>query len=430
MITIIDAVMGVGKTSHIIEEINRRHRAETPCLFQIETERPTNYLIVVPLLSEVERIKRDCPSLGFVDPQPIKGRKIHHLKQLIEKGANICTTHALFLMLTPDIHRLLKDRRYVLVIDEVLDCVHEYHALMPDDLRWLLTTNFVSVDEQSQRLRWNHKDHHGYQGGRFDDIKNLCDQGKLIYHRGLLLWEFPTDFLQCFDEVFILTYFFLGSPMSALLRKAGIGYSHKTLRHNELVPWDGSDEAEIKAKLRRLITVHEGQINDIGVSQKGNNPLSSSWFDNRSAADLHRMKASTEYFFKKHAETPSSKNAWTTFTKVEKRLRGARYARGFIACNTKATNEHIEKRSLAYLCNVFHNPLIKGYFEERGIPVYEELYALTEMLQWIWRSQIRRNDPITLYIPSERMRSLFKRWLATDNPVELLPRAEEQRIAA
>ena len=55
--------------------------------------------------------------------------------------------------------------------------------------------------------------------------------------------------------------------------------------------------------------------------------------------------------------------------------------------------------------------MIKGYFEDRGIKVQEDLHALSEMVQWIWRSQIRRGDPITVFIPSERMRSLLIDWL-------------------
>ncbi|MBD2746167.1 hypothetical protein IC232_05570 [Microvirga sp. BT688] len=76
--------------------------------------------------------------------------------------------------------------------------------------------------------------------------------------------------------------------------------------------------------------------------------------------------------------------------------------------------------SLAYLCNVFHNPLIKGYFEDRGITVYEELHALSEMIQWVWRSQIRDSKPIKAFIPSERMRSLFIRWLHSTSVFDLI----------
>ena len=33
------------------------------------------------------------------------------------------------------------------------------------------------------------------------------------------------------------------------------------------------------------------------------------------------------------------------------------------------------------------------------------------MLQWIWRSRIRKGENINIYIPSMRMRQLLKNWL-------------------
>jgi len=36
---------------------------------------------------------------------------------------------------------------------------------------------------------------------------------------------------------------------------------------------------------------------------------------------------------------------------------------------------------------------------------------LNELLQWLWRSAIRDNQPITVSILSERMRELFDNWL-------------------
>jgi hypothetical protein len=75
--------------------------------------------------------------------------------------------------------------------------------------------------------------------------------------------------------------------------------------------------------------------------------------------------------------------------------------------------------AVAYLCNTYH-PVIKAYFESMGVPVYEDLYALSQMLQWMWRSRIRCNEPIHAFIPSERMRGLLKRWLNASSTVELV----------
>jgi hypothetical protein len=118
--------------------------------------------------------------------------------------------------------------------------------------------------------------------------------------------------------------------------------------------------------------------------------------------------------------TPSRHNGWPTFEKKRKQLKGKGYAKGFIPCNAKATNDHIEKRSLAYLCNRFYQPRTKQFLEERGFDVHNDLFALSEMLQWLWRSQIRRGDPIHVFIPSSRMRRLLELWLDTNSTKELL----------
>ena len=41
----------------------------------------------------------------------------------------------------------------------------------------------------------------------------------------------------------------------------------------------------------------------------------------------------------------------------------------------------------------------------------EDAYALSVMVQWIWRSAIRDGDEIYLYIPSSRMRTLLLDWI-------------------
>lgn len=51
------------------------------------------------------------------------------------------------------------------------------------------------------------------------------------------------------------------------------------------------------------------------------------------------------------------------------------------------------------------------FFQQRGIQVDEDMLALSDLLQWIFRSRIREGEPIEIHIPSKRMRALFKQWL-------------------
>ena len=41
----------------------------------------------------------------------------------------------------------------------------------------------------------------------------------------------------------------------------------------------------------------------------------------------------------------------------------------------------------------------------------KDLWALSNMIQFVFRSRLRKVEPINLYVPSSRMREVFKRWL-------------------
>ncbi|GED72543.1 hypothetical protein BRE01_62450 [Brevibacillus reuszeri] len=60
---------------------------------------------------------------------------------------------------------------------------------------------------------------------------------------------------------------------------------------------------------------------------------------------------------------------------------------------------------------MYLKPYVTGFFHDKGVKVNEDLFATSEMLQWLWRSAIREGREITLYIPSSRMRRLLINWL-------------------
>ena len=77
-------------------------------------------------------------------------------------------------------------------------------------------------------------------------------------------------------------------------------------------------------------------------------------------------------------------------------------------------NEYKDRVSVAYPINKFMNPYVKKFFENNKVTVDEDGFAISEMLQFIWKSAIREGKKISLYIPSIRMRTLLKKWI-TDN---------------
>lgn len=73
-----------------------------------------------------------------------------------------------------------------------------------------------------------------------------------------------------------------------------------------------------------------------------------------------------------------------------------------------------EKKNLAYCINKFSNPKVNKFFSSKGVVIDEDANALADLVQWIFRSQLRYNKPINIYIPSERMKQLLINWLNSD----------------
>ena len=97
--------------------------------------------------------------------------------------------------------------------------------------------------------------------------------------------------------------------------------------------------------------------------------------------------------------------------RIKKSLGGKGYTRGFVACTARATNDYKHKTNCAYLLNRFLNPMESGFFTDKGITVDEDVWALGELIQWLFRSSVRDDKEIKLYIPSKRMRNLLIEWL-------------------
>ena len=414
-VNVVDSIMGSGKTTWVLDRIKR--------------DKNPKYIVVTPTLSEVTRIINECPNVQFKEPETKEhNSKYYSFKELVRGGENIVTTHALFEYLTQDILKTLKAQGYTLIIDEALSCVDVYSKISTKDLSLLLSKKLAYVEPKSFRLKWNNKEHGDYEG-RFDTVKRLCDNGNLIYFKEqTMLWEFPIELLSAFKEIWALTYLFQGSTMANYLKADGthiVMYSLKGKATKdiipELIPYSDTNEAEIKVGLRSLITTYEGKGNDVGLSKHlRHHPLSSNWFKKKATPEVcNVLKKNLYNFFVNFTNAKSEQVAWTVFKSFKSKLKGKGYAKGYVTNNIKATNDYIERKHVAYVQNTFYHPLVKTYFTERNVTVYDELYSLSEMIQFIWRFQIRRNDPITVYIPSSRMRNLFLAWLGSDTNEEL-----------
>ena len=126
---------------------------------------------------------------------------------------------------------------------------------------------------------------------------------------------------------------------------------------------------------------------------------------------MKKLKNNTYYYFKRVIKSKSKENMWTTFEDYKSQCKGEGYSKGFVPCNSRATNEYKDKTNCAYLINRYYKPTINNFFTDKGVKIDEDIWSLSELIQWLFRSAIREEKEINLYIPSKRMRNLLKDWL-------------------
>lgn len=414
-ITIIDAIMGSGKSTYIIKEINRHPEKR--------------FLVVLPTLDECKRYSEKIEALTY---EPLYSpTKSKDLQRLLKQNRNIVTTHRLIQLADEMTMQILKERNYTLVIDECLDVLHKYERQFTShDLISILNDGYVTIDN-SGYLIWNDsKDEvtfeHEYKG-RWSDIKRLCCLKSLMCLRtkeetlskSIIMWVFPVEFFSCFQHCYIATYLWNGSIQKNYFDLHRLSYEHKSLIKNGeetmLIDYDPQKERSQRKAYFDLITVCDNEkLNSIGKPIKGKKkPMSLGWYKKLikdESPQLTKLRNNISNYVRNDLKVKSTDCMWTTFKEARNYLKGDGYSKGFVPWNKKATNDYRHKSALAYCVNTYLNVDVLRFFRAHGINPNENLYAVSEMLQWIWRSRIRDGQPISLYLPSERMRRLLFAW--------------------
>lgn len=400
-VNIVDELMGKGKTSAAINFIN-------------ESSDDIHFLYITPYLTEVKRIINSCPSKNFKQPEKIKGTKVSGIKELFDKKENIVSTHSLFRYFDEEIIDLAYTNNYVLIMDEVADVIEQYY-ISNDDLKNILD-NYAHVDPETKMLVWDYEEYKG----EFDKIKKLCKMNSLmVYNNVTMLWLFPITTFKAFRKTYILTYMFSSQTQAYYYNYYNIKYNRLYVKYEDGKYKFTDTPVQIASQydFKKLINIIDNQkLNAIGDLD---NSLSKMWYErNKNNSIMKTVKNNTYNYFKNIVKSPSHKNIWTTFKDYQKLVSGQGYSKGFISSNMRATNEYMDRDCIAYLVNKFFNPYIKNFFKTNGVEVDEDGYAISEMLQFIWRSAIRRGQPINIYIPSKRMRYLLITWIDNQKYVE------------
>lgn len=401
-VTVIDSIMGSGKTSWAKDYMKRNQKNK-------------RFLYVSPYLDEIQNnILVDCPFLLEPNAKLGKGSKLTHFKELIVEGESIVTTHALFRLFDDEVIDLLRNAGYILILDEVANVVEKVEKVTKDDIQVLFDANLIEVE--GRKVKWLDNDYNGVIESQYVNVKYHAQQGNVyLFRNNMLFWTFPAKVFELFEESYILTYLFHGQIQRYYYDLFNIKYTYNSVEKMGkgycLVTYIPSKEG--REKFKKLMNIYEGKLNlnyVEGGKVKGNE-LSSTWLKHAGKDKIERLKKNLYTYFRSCGK--SNDNLWTTKKSMKSKMQGKGYTKGFIVWTTRATNEYQDKHNLAFVYNLYMNPFEKAFFEDAGVTVDEDLLAVSDLLQWIWRSAIRKQkaEPINIYIPSLRMRTLLYQWL-------------------
>lgn len=392
-IKIVDSLMGTGKSTYFIN--------------YMKNNKNTKYIYITPFLSEIQRLLKEIPS--FREPKHLGEGKLDNLHTLLINDYNIATTHALFKMSTEETIELINAGEYTLILDESMDVVDTFD-ITKDDYELLIQNKVIEVDED-KIVHWLDDNYEG----KFNFFKKMCKNGTVIELKrtkevSFLVWSFSIDAFKCFKEIYILTYLFDASMMKHYFEMMNVDYQKYAIQDYELIPFEQKQPYD-KSNYKKLINIYQGKLNKIGDKRTA---LSLNWFK-KNPNLRKKLKNNIYNYFQHQVKAKSNTIIWTTFKSMKHHLKGKGYTKSFLSCNARATNDYKDRYNLAYCCNRFLSPDYVKYFAMYNVEVDEDLYALSEMLQWIWRSRIREGKPINIYIPSKRQRDLLLWWLDNEN---------------
>lgn len=459
-VVIQDGVCGVGKTTSIFQHLNNVVLAEHP---------DNRVIFISPYLDELHRVagtesdgtkynrpKKDSQRRVIYKPfsdhasgnfsgRPFIGKfrhtrsmptKLQHFKELVKTNKHIVATHKLFESLDQEAIDLISQRRYHVVIDEepvTISAISGRYSLKistgenengiakkPFELKLsdaeinsLIGSGIISVGEE--RLEYN-----GPFLYRYKDFLNDVKEGKIIkynyvknsgHQRQVYLWMQNPSLFKSFKTCHLLTYKFQNSMLHAYFDINHIPYLIDNLTWSEML---NEDRVKPYHKLVTLQKIQTANILPNKSESKKVNSLSSTWLSEYKefvkVAATNPLKTQLETYFKAKGVAIEEK-MWTTKKSLQTTLEGNGYKKAFVTWNARATNIHIGRRHLAFMYNIYINPLVSVYIKQKGGSFSNNAYATSMLIQWVFRSALRTGKPINLLLAEERMYGLFKTWL-------------------
>ena len=422
-IEVLDAIMSAGKTTAIIDWMDNNPQEK--------------FIYVSPNLSEVDVRIPTSTKLDFVSPKvdEYNPTKLEHLNQLLLEGRHICCTHKLYLSMTTYSMDLIESRGYTVILDEEINVMQSYKDYSFKDVKWLLKEGYINHNLTDGSVEWvkddellNSADH------RYFYCKNLCDKKALYLTRFdkdsekakqvMMVTQIPIRLLECAKRVVVVSYLFKGSVLDKFLQLKGF----KTKPFTDVCVVKKSPK-----DFKHLLTIVPPEdLDDCN--------LTSYWWTHKSTENKGLLRV--QNYILRNARKYGGDAKYVCWTAPKERSKGVSTASkkaklidpiGYVyskeyeiidgeevyvgkkpcwlSAHTRATNDYAHKKVMIHCYNRYPLQDVASYLQDYGHKIDDDVFALSELVQWCWRGQVRSSLPMTICIGSKRMYELFMNWL-------------------
>ena len=284
------------------------------------------------------------------------------------------------------------------------------------DMQILIDTGYIEKNGDTYTIK-----RRDYAGEAFKDLFQLLESRTLFQTEfredaevnSFFYWTLAPELITSFKDVIVLTYMFEGQSLRYLFQMNSLPFEFIGVCKDSMGSYRFTNKPcgvpeyvyGIKDKIH---IVDDKRYNAIGDRRTA---LSMGWYE-KGGNSVEQLKKNMYNVMNNVWRGVNQKEKlWGCFNSYSHKIQGAGFTRSFLQFNARASNNYCNCNHLVYAVNLFMNVTDKVFYQNRGIQVNDDAYALSIMVQWIWRSAIRKGEDIYIYIPSKRMRDLLVNWM-------------------
>jgi len=371
------------------------------------------YLFVGASDDEVEAFIAAAAELQFT--QPAKGEvcngitcssKRAHMAHLLPDGRNVAITGGVFNFIDDAMLKAIWYNGYTLLshADSIYwsDPIRKYNPANIDEA--IRRKQLIPVAQDTFLLSSAHRASYVLGMAGIDEITyNDRLLTKLTAgNRSAMCWTLQPQIMNAFQSAHIFHCMPIASPLAAYLSVFGVQSS---------VEECGGERNKNLASLLNI-------VQDEKYNEKGADPsaYSTRWYEQKKTVDEVFKDMRNVLIHTQSGGERSSLLAYSMPKEVlsaihSEKLRSVFRDRGFPAIPGSSCNVYSTASVLCYCTNTYFPSSCISYFRSNKVAFDQDAYALHHMLRWISRSAVCNGEPVTVYVPSKRMRGLLENWM-------------------